>query len=105
MLSGCTGPPTTDTALLHGPGSVPASTGDQPGKTSGKEGPVLILLWYVVYPVHLCLIVKNRYIWVNKDENLTMQFLFLSTLLSIVYTLKMSCFIGLCRKIGLFQTV
>lgn len=84
---------------------MPASIGDQPGKTSGKEGPVLILLWYVVYPVHLCLIVKNRYIWVNKDENLTMQFLFLSTLLSIVYTLKMSCFIGLCRKIGLFQTV
>lgn len=84
---------------------MPASIGDQPGKTSGKEDPVLILLWYVVYPVHLCLIVKNRYIWVNKDENLTMQFLFLSTLLSIVYTLKMSCFIGLCRKIGLFQTV
>lgn len=84
---------------------MPASSGDQPGKTSGKEGPVLILLWYVVYPVHLCLIVKNRYIWVNKDEDLTMQFLFLSTLLSIVYTLKMSCFIGLCRKIGLFQTV
>lgn len=84
---------------------MPASIGDQPGKTSGKEGPVLILLWYVVYPVHLCLIVKKRYIWVNKDENLTMQFLFLSTLLSIVYTLKMSCFIGLCRKIGLFQTV
>lgn len=84
---------------------MPASIGDQPGKTSGKEGPVLILLWYVVYPVHLCLIVKNRYIWVNKDEDLTMQFLFLSTLLSIVYTLKMSCFIGLCRKIGLFQTV
>lgn len=84
---------------------MPASIGDQPGKTSGKEGPVLILLWYVVYPVHLCLIVKNRYIWVNKDENLTVQFLFLSTLLSIVYTLKMSCFIGLCRKIGLFQTV
>lgn len=84
---------------------MPASIGDQPGKTSGKEGPVLILLWYVVYSVHLCLIVKNRYIWVNKDENLTMQFLFLSTLLSIVYTLKMSCFIGLCRKIGLFQTV
>lgn len=84
---------------------MPASIGDQPGKTNGKEGPVLILLWYVVYPVHLCLIVKNRYIWVNKDENLTMQFLFLSTLLSIVYTLKMSCFIGLCRKIGLFQTV
>lgn len=84
---------------------MPASIGDQPGKTGGKEGPVLILLWYVVYPVHLCLIVKNRYIWVNKDEDLTMQFLFLSTLLSIVYTLKMSCFIGLCRKIGLFQTV
>lgn len=84
---------------------MPASIGDQPGKTSGKEGPVLILLWYVVYPVHLYLIVKNRYIWVNKDENLTMQFLFLSTLLSIVYTLNMSCFIGLCRKIGLFQTV
>lgn len=84
---------------------MPASIGDQPGKTSGKEGPVLILLWYVVYPVHLYLIVKNRYIWVNKDENLTMQFLFLYTLLSIVYTLKMSCFIGLCRKIGLFQTI
>lgn len=81
-----------------------ASIGDQPGKTSGKEGPVLILLWYVVYPVHLCLIVKNRYIWVNKDENLTMQFSFLYRLF-IVYTLKMSCFIGLCRKIGLFQTV
>lgn len=105
MLSGCTGPPTTDAALLNGPGSVPASIGDQPGKTSGKEGPVLMLLWYVVYPVHLYLIVKNRYIRVNKDKNFTMQFSFLYRLLSIVYTLKMSCFIGLCRKIGLFQTV
>lgn len=84
---------------------MPASIGDQPGKTSGKEGPVLILLWYVVYPVHLYLIVKNRYIRVNKDKNFTMQFSFLYRLLSIVYTLKMSCFIGLCRKIGLFQTV
>lgn len=84
---------------------MPASIGDQPGKTSGKEGPVLMLLWYVVYPVHLYLIVKNRYIRVNKDKNFTMQFSFLYRLLSIVYTLKMSCFIGLCRKIGLFQTV
>lgn len=72
---------------------MPASIGDQPGKTSGKEGPVLILLWYVVYPVHLCLIVKNRYIWVNKDENLTMQFSFLYTLLSIVLYILLECLV------------
>lgn len=82
---------------------MPASIGDQPGKTSGKEGPVLILLWYVVYPVHLCLIVKNRYIWVNKDENLTMQFLFLSTLLSIVYTLKCLVLLVFAGKLDYFR--